>query len=74
MSDRVETWTEYGIGRPDGPDMSGRMQYFVLTAATFQTMADARMALRNIPSIRDREAVILKRQAPTAWEKADGGT
>lgn len=60
---------EYGILRPASmPDMSGKPQYTQIVSATFATRDAAELALRNVPALRDREAIILRRTAPGEWE------
>lgn len=62
---------EYTIGRPAFmPDMSGRERFITLSGNTFNNYEQAYSAWENVPFLRDREAVILKRIGPVNdWEE-----
>ena len=59
---------EYGIVRPDGHAyMDGRDRYTQIVGTTFRSREQAEAALKNVPSIRDREALVVARVAPSEW-------
>ena len=66
---------EYGVARPASmPEMSGRETWTLIVSATFRSLDDAETAQRNVPALRDREAVIVQRRAPGDWERAREGS
>lgn len=59
---------EYGIVRPDGHAyMDGRDRYTQIVGTTFRSREQAEAALKNVPSLRDREALVVARVAPSEW-------
>ena len=67
---------EYGIVRPSQtPSMSGLPLWVQIVSATFSTRKQAELALRNVPSLREKEyaARIVSRRAPGSWCPVEDG-
>lgn len=72
MSTTPEYGYEFGVMRPASmPDMSGKPTYTQIVGATFRSREQAEQAIRNVPALRDRPALICRRAAPGPWEADD---
>lgn len=69
-----ETRREYAVARPASmPDMSGRERWTLIVSSTFPSLGRAEEARQRVPSLRDRDAVIVSRIAPGSdWEAVTG--